>query len=104
MSRRSSILTAVIAAAFLLGVMPAGASPRVPRWAAGASTEHRPGGEAPAERLFSITRKDGNDVKGPLDLASMKISRGKNQDTCPSRGAGRSRTRLSIPTMATSRS
>jgi hypothetical protein len=81
MSRRSSILTALMAAVLLLGAMPAGASPRVPRWAADAPTGTAPVAKAPAERLFSITRKDGNDVPGPLDLASMKISRGKSNDT-----------------------
>ena len=68
--------------------MPAGASPRVPRWAAGTSTSIAPPAQAPAERSFSITRKDGNDVKGPLDLASARISRGKTKDTVSFTGRG----------------
>ena len=81
MSRRSSILTAVIAAALLLlGAMPAGASPRVPGRASGRLRRRRPRGcRHPPSASFSIIRKDGNDVRGPLDLASMKISRGKTQ-------------------------
>jgi len=31
--------------------------------------------------MFAISRNDGNDVKGDLDLSSMKISRGKSKDT-----------------------
>ena len=42
----------------------------------------------PTERAFSISRKDGNDVRGPLDLASMKISRGKTKDTVAFTGRG----------------
>lgn len=30
---------------------------------------------------FSLSRSDGNDVHGPLDLRSMRIARGKHQDT-----------------------
>ena len=89
MSRRPSILTAVIAAALLLlGALPAGASPRVPSWAADASAGIAPEAKAATERAFSITRKDGNDVRGPLDLASMKISRGKTKDTVAFTGRG----------------
>ena len=82
MSRRSSILTAVVAAvALLLGAMPAGASPRVPRSASEELPEFAPPAQAPTERSFSISRKDGNDTRGPLDLSSMKLTRGKKQDT-----------------------
>ncbi len=82
MSRRPSILTAVIAAALLLlGAMPAGASPRVPRSASEELPEFAPPAQAPTERSFSISRKDGNDTRGPLDLSSMKLTRGKKQDT-----------------------
>jgi hypothetical protein len=89
MSRRPSILTAVIAGALLLlGALPAGASPRVPSWAAGASAGIAPEAKAATERAFSISRKDGNDVRGPLDLASMKISRGKTKDTVAFMGRG----------------
>ena len=81
MSRRSSILTAVIAAALLLGAMPAGASPRVPRQASEELPEAAPRAQAPTPRAFSISRNDGNDTRGPLDLSSMKLTRGKKQDT-----------------------
>ena len=71
MSRRPSILIAVITAVLLLlGVMPAGASPRVPRFASKGLPEIAPPAQAPTERAFSISRNDGNDVPGPLDLAS----------------------------------
>ena len=40
-----------------------------------------PPAQAPTERSFSISRKDGNDTRGPLDLSSMKLTRGKQQDT-----------------------
>jgi hypothetical protein len=89
MSRRSSILTAVVAAVvLLLGAIPAGASPRVPRWATDAADGIAPKAQAPVDSLFSITRKDGNDVRGPLDLASAKISRGKTKDTVALTGRG----------------
>ncbi|HVD69576.1 MAG TPA: hypothetical protein VNG34_01830, partial [Actinomycetota bacterium] len=81
MSRRPSILIAITAVLLLFGVMPAGASPRIPRFASKGLPEIAPPAQAPAERAFSISRKDGNDVPGPLDLASMKISRGKTKDT-----------------------
>jgi hypothetical protein len=82
MSRRPSILIAVITAVLLLlGVMPAGASPRVPRFASKGLPEIAPPAQGPTERAFSISRNDGNDVPGPLDLASMRISRGKSNDT-----------------------
>ena len=78
MSRRPSILIAVVAAAMLLlGVMPAGASPRVPRSASAELPEFAPPAQAPTERPFSISRKDGNDAPGPLDLSSMKLSSGQ---------------------------
>ena len=82
MSRRPSIPIAVITAVLLLlGVMPAGASPRVPRFASKGLPEIAPPAQAPTGRAFSISRNDGNDVPGPLDLASMRISRGKSNDT-----------------------
>ena len=92
MSRRPSILTAVIAAV----VAPAGSAARLaPRrgsrgQASGAAPSSRPGPRQPTERAFSISRKDGNDTRGPLDLASMKITRGKKQGHHrPSRRSGR---------------
>ena len=82
MSRCPWILTAVIAGALLLlGAMPAGASPRVPRSASEELPEFAPPAQAPTDRSFSISRKDGNDTRGPLDLSSMKLTRGKKQDT-----------------------
>lgn len=81
MSRRSSILPAVIAAALLLGAIPAGASPRLPRQASGEFPEAAPRAQAPTPRAFSLSRQDGNDTRGPLDLSSMKLTRGKKQDT-----------------------
>jgi hypothetical protein len=40
-----------------------------------------PEASAPLGASFAIRRDDGNDVKGDLDLRSMRISRGKAKDT-----------------------
>ncbi len=81
MARRTSVV-ALVAALSLLGPTAATAGPRVPAWATRGS---RTGGPAPAATApgpgFSISRGDGNDTAGPLDLRSMKISRGRTKDT-----------------------
>jgi hypothetical protein len=73
-----------VAAVALVLLLPALASagPRVPARAIGAGREARPAPAAPAAGPgFSISRDDGNDTKGALDLRSMKITRGGSKDT-----------------------
>jgi hypothetical protein len=84
MARRTSVVALVAALASLLpGVASAAsAGPRVPTWAVGAGRAGRAAPAAPvAGPGFSISRDDGNDTKGALDLRSMKITRGSTKDT-----------------------
>ncbi|MEO8477249.1 MAG: hypothetical protein ABI572_09385 [Actinomycetota bacterium] len=83
MARRTSFL-ALVAALTLLGPTAATAGPRVPTWATRGSRTTGPLPAAPAPGPgpgFSISHGDGNDTGGPLDLRSMKISRGRTKDT-----------------------
>jgi hypothetical protein len=83
MARRSPVATVVAASLVLLAPAVASAGPRVPGWAIGAWRDAgRPPPAAPvAGPGFSISRGDGNDTKGALDLTSMKITRGGTKDT-----------------------
>ncbi|MGZ8624028.1 MAG: hypothetical protein ACXWYQ_07690 [Actinomycetota bacterium] len=82
MARRTSVI-AVVGSLLLLVPAIASAGPRVPTWAVGARRDAgRPAPGAPAAGPgFSISRGDGNDTKGALDLRSMKITRGATTDT-----------------------
>jgi hypothetical protein len=79
MTRRISLVVA-IAALSLFVPAAASAGPRVPTWASRGVA-----GTAPAAPIegpgFSISRRDGNDTNGALDLRSMKITRGGTKDT-----------------------
>jgi hypothetical protein len=85
MSRRSPFLIATTILVLVASALPAGASALAPpqlRWAPSAhAAAPAVRAEAATSPSFSISRSDGNDANGPLDLASMKISRGKTQDT-----------------------
>ena len=69
----------VVAMTLLVSATAATAGPRVPRSAVRASS-----GPAvrirPGARSFRIRRTDGNDVKGPLDLKALTITRGRSED------------------------
>ncbi|HEY8019102.1 MAG TPA: hypothetical protein VIG53_06345 [Actinomycetota bacterium] len=82
MTRRTSVIAAVTTLALLVPVV-ASAGPRVPTWvtrARGASSGA--GRVAPAAGPgSSISRDDGDDTQGALDLRSMKITRGGAKDT-----------------------
>jgi hypothetical protein len=82
MARRTSVIAAVSTLALLVPVV-ASAGPRVPTWvtrARGASSRTAPVAVA-AGPGFSISRDDGDDTQGALDLRSMKITRGGTKDT-----------------------
>jgi hypothetical protein len=83
MARRTPLVAVVITLALLVPAAAASASPRIPDRAVGAwRAQGRPAPAAPAAGPgFSISRKDGNDTKGPLDLVAMKITRGGSKDT-----------------------
>jgi hypothetical protein len=81
MIRRSFAVVVVSMSLVVVAAIPGTAGPRVPRF-----VTQGPFGAAIIARAvegdgFAISRKDGSDVKGPLDLASMKITRGKGNDT-----------------------
>jgi hypothetical protein len=81
MIRRSFAVVVASMSLVVVAALPGTAGPRVPRF-----VTQVPFGAAIIARAvegdgFAISRKDGSDVKGPLDLASMKITRGKGNDT-----------------------
>ena len=82
---RSAYAVPVLLLALVLPVSAAAAAaagPQVPGTAIdGPWGSRSPEAAAPTRTAFGISRDDGNDVKGDLDLASMKISRGKAKDT-----------------------
>ena len=82
MRLRSSIPMLALTAVFVAGALPASAGPKVPaaRLAPVAGVAD-PVPAPPARAGFSISRTDGNDTKGALDLRSMKITRGRGKDT-----------------------
>jgi len=82
MPRRTSVVAVITALALLVPAV-ASAGSRAPDRAVGAwRALGRPAPAAPvAGPGFSISRDDGNDTKGPLDLSSMKITRGGSKDT-----------------------
>jgi hypothetical protein len=59
----------------------AGANPAVPDRALVGPWPAAVGAAAPVTAGFSIARTDGNDVRGALDLRSMRIERGRVKDT-----------------------
>jgi hypothetical protein len=79
--RRRLLIPLALVAALAVGVFPASAGPKVPSRLASAAGTADPVSASPARAGFSISRTDGNDTKGALDLRSMKITRGKAQDT-----------------------
>ena len=82
MARRTSVATVVAASLVLLVPAVTSAGPRVPGWAIGAWRDTGRAAAAPVGGAgFSISRGDGNDTKGALDLTSMKITRGGTKDT-----------------------
>jgi hypothetical protein len=81
MIRRSFAAMVVSISLVLVASLPSTAGPRVPRFATRGPFGADVAARAVAGDGFAISRKDGNDVKGPLDLASMKITRGKGNDT-----------------------
>jgi hypothetical protein len=83
MARRTSAIAAVVASLVLPLPAIASAGPRVPTWAVGAGRDAGLSASAApvAGPGFSISRGDGNDTKGALDLTSMKITRGSTTDT-----------------------
>ncbi|HEX7247383.1 MAG TPA: hypothetical protein VF351_04710 [Actinomycetota bacterium] len=83
MSRRALVPTALVLG-LLVPALPAGATTpgaSVPANAADGPWAGRSPEAVAVTARFAISRDDGNDVKGDLDLASMKISRGKSKDT-----------------------
>jgi hypothetical protein len=81
MVRRSFAVLLVSTSLVAGAALPSSAGPRVPRFVTkGPFGEVAPVARAIAGDGFAISRKDGNDVKGPLDLASMKITRGGKSD------------------------
>ena len=82
MARRTSVIAALAALGLVMPTV-ASAGPRMPSWAVGARrAAGRPAPAAPvAGPGFSISRDDGNDTRGALDLRSMKITRGGTKDT-----------------------
>lgn len=81
MFRPAFVVPAMLLTLVLLAP-PAAAGPRVPTHATrGPWAVRAPEASAPLGASFAIRRDDGNDVKGDLDLRSMRISRGKAKDT-----------------------
>jgi hypothetical protein len=80
MSRRVAVIAFLAALALVLSIAPASADPQAPiRLSAGPwpeAVEASP----PVGVSFAISRNDGNDVKGALDLRSMRIARGRTKD------------------------
>jgi hypothetical protein len=78
-ARRAAVGGVVILALLAPATVATAGPARAPGSAVRASSEHavrfRPG-----PRSFHITRNDGNDVKGPLDLKTLTITRGRSQD------------------------
>lgn len=78
---RRSIIPSLIVLVLVVGATAAEAGPRIPtrllrpQPAALVAAPHVAIGKA-----FSYTRKDPNDTKGPLDLASIRLVRGKRND------------------------
>ncbi|MGZ4149566.1 MAG: hypothetical protein ACXVQJ_05975, partial [Actinomycetota bacterium] len=76
---RRAAIGGVVALTLLAPATTASAGPHVPanavRASSGRTVRFRPG-----TRSFHITRNDGNDVKGPLDLKTLTITRGRSQD------------------------
>ncbi len=83
MSRRALVTTAAMLS-LLVPALPAGAATPAasvpPRAAGGPWARQTPAVMAVTAR-FAIARTDGNDVNGSLDLAAMRIARGKSKDT-----------------------
>ena len=83
-SRRAFSVSACLFALVIVPVIAplAVAGPRVPTDAIrGPWTSRTVEATAPIGAAFAISRNDANDVKGDLDLRSMKVSRGKAKDT-----------------------
>jgi hypothetical protein len=73
-------LTASLTAVFLVLAGHASAVPTVPPKLAKAAGPHAPTLHHIAARAFEISKRDGNDTKGVLDLRSMRITRGDGFD------------------------
>lgn len=82
MSRRALVPTALVIS-LLIPALPAGADdgPTVPSSVARGPWAGRSHEAVAVAGRFAIGRDDGNDVKGDLDLASLRISRGGSKDT-----------------------
>jgi hypothetical protein len=82
-SRRALVTTAVMLSLLVPALPARAASPAAsvpPRAAGGQWARQTPAVRAVTAR-FAIARTDGNDVSGSLDLAAMRIARGKSKDT-----------------------
>lgn len=79
----SSRTVAVASIASMLALISpaANAGPAVPDRLLDGPWPAAVGAAAPVATRFSIARTDGNDVKGALDLRSMRIERGRVKDT-----------------------
>jgi hypothetical protein len=80
---RRSIAVLFVSMSLVAGAaLPSSAGTRVPRFATkGPFGDAAPVARAVAGDGFAISREDGNDTKGPLDLGSMTITRGEKNDT-----------------------
>jgi hypothetical protein len=79
-SPRTPVVTAIASMLVLVSTV-AGANPAVPDRALVGPWPAAVGAAAPVTAGFSIARTDGNDVRGALDLRSMRIERGRVKDT-----------------------
>lgn len=76
-----TLVVASLASMFALVASMANAGPGVPDRLLDGPWPAAVGAAAPVATRFSIARTDGNDVKGALDLRSMRIERGRVKDT-----------------------
>jgi hypothetical protein len=81
-SRRSLIATFALVTSLIAWAIPASAADtHVPKELTRGFSDNDPVAARPAVTRFAVSRNDGNDVKGDLDLRSTKISRGKTKDS-----------------------
>ena len=76
-----TLVVASIASILALMASAAHADPAVPDWVLDGPWPSAIEATAPVSARFAIARTDGNDVKGALDLRSMRIERGRVKDT-----------------------